>query len=129
MFKLEIQVVDGASARPVREEEEDSQQDCGGEERCHRPHDDGAAVHDRVHQGSSSRRMFLKQCEAWDACVSSRPIPAGGGKPTTTYSEIYLAILEDVVQRCRRVFGNSHPMTVGSQGALEGARERLSNNS
>jgi hypothetical protein len=46
--------------------------------------------HDRVHQGSSSRRSFLKQCEAWDACVSSRPIPVNGGKPTTTYSEIYL---------------------------------------
>ena len=44
MFKFEIQIVDGASPRPVREEEQDAQQDCGGEQRCHRPDDDGAAI-------------------------------------------------------------------------------------
>ena len=38
-----------------------------------------------------------------------------------------VAILEDVEQRCRRVFGDSHPTTAGAQGALESARERLSN--
>ena len=35
ILELEVEVVDGASARPVREEEEDAQQDCRGEQRCH----------------------------------------------------------------------------------------------
>ena len=38
-----------------------------------------------------------------------------------------VAITEDVVRRCRRIFGNDHPMTAKAQGALALARERLSN--
>ena len=38
-----------------------------------------------------------------------------------------VAILEDVVRRCRRVFGVSHPLTVKAQYALGKARQRLSN--
>ena len=37
-----------------------------------------------------------------------------------------VATLEDVVRRCQRIFGNDHPLTVRSQGALAEARERLS---
>ena len=44
VLELEVEVVHGASARPVREEEQDAQQDCGGEERCHRPHDDCTCI-------------------------------------------------------------------------------------
>ena len=43
VLELEVEVVDGASPRPVREEEQDAQQDCGGEERCDRPHEVYAA--------------------------------------------------------------------------------------
>ena len=35
-----------------------------------------------------------------------------------------LAILEDVVKRCRRVLGNSNPLTERAQLALSRARER-----
>ena len=35
-----------------------------------------------------------------------------------------VAILEDVEQRCRRVFGASHPTTAGAQVALGQARQR-----
>ena len=36
------------------------------------------------------------------------------------------AILEDVARRCRRVFGDSHPLTERAQGALAAARRLLS---
>ena len=36
------------------------------------------------------------------------------------------AILEDVARRCRRVFGNDHPLTARAQGALADARRLLS---
>ena len=37
-----------------------------------------------------------------------------------------VAILEDVAPRCRRIFGNDHPLTAKAQYALGKARERLS---
>ena len=37
-----------------------------------------------------------------------------------------VATLEDVVRRCRRVFGVSHPLTAKAQYALGRARKRLS---
>ena len=37
-----------------------------------------------------------------------------------------VAITEDVVRRCRRIFGNDHPMTAKAQGALAHARKLLS---
>ena len=37
-----------------------------------------------------------------------------------------VAISEDVMRRCRRIFGNDHPLTARAQHALGQARERLS---
>ena len=48
VLELEIQIVDGPAPRPMREEEQDAQQDCGGEQRCHRPH--SASCRKKVHK-------------------------------------------------------------------------------
>ena len=37
-----------------------------------------------------------------------------------------VAITEDVVRRCRRIFGNDHPLTAAAQGALGQSRDLLS---
>ena len=37
-----------------------------------------------------------------------------------------VAITEDVARRCRRIFGNDHPLTAKAQSALAEARDLLS---
>ena len=44
MFKLEVEVIDSASPRSMGKEKQNTQQDGGREERCHRPHDDRTPI-------------------------------------------------------------------------------------
>ena len=140
ILELEVEVVDGASARPVREEEQDAEEYGGREERCHRPHDarvvlgaagEGVCISlkntGRYEEAKSLLREVLPEAlrtfgpDHDTTLVFRRALVRTVLRdPESSLAELRQAEadLRDVSRRTRRVFGTSHPESANCEALM-----------